>query len=123
VWFCHKAVRQNSDKEENSDGSEGTEEGSDYGNTDYNEEVRGKRKQRKENAKRSIKKRKENARSSKNKKTNELSDLVLPQPGDKNVSAEAYDKLDGIQKIIVAAEVNRKTKKVSYIQLVFSSFM
>jgi hypothetical protein len=120
-WEKHigsKSVTQNSDKEDNSDGSEGTEEGSDYDNREYNEEVRGKRKQRKEKAKRSIKKKKENARSSKTKKTNELSDLVLPHPGDKNVSAEAYDKLDGNQKKIVAAEVNRKTKKVSLLQLV-----
>lgn len=41
--------------------------------------------------------------------------MVLPQPGDKNVSAEAYDKLDGNQKKLVAAKVNRKTKKVVFL--------
>lgn len=125
-WEKHigsKSVIQNSDKSDNSDGSEDFEEGSDYDNRDHNEEVRGKRKLRKENAKRSIKKKRGNARSSKTQKTNELSDLVLPRPGDKNVVAEAYGKLDGNQKKIVAAEVNRKTKKVSYLQLVLSYFI
>jgi hypothetical protein len=41
--------------------------------------------------------------------------MVLPQPEDKIVSAEAYDKLDGNQKKLVADKVNRKTKKVVYL--------
>ncbi len=76
-------------------------ESSDYGNKEYNEEVRTKRKQRKENPKRSIK-----------KKKTELSETMLPQPRDKTVSAEAFANLDGNQKRLVAEKVNRKTKKV-----------
>ena len=66
------------DKGEISQGESSGGEGSDYGIQEFNEEVRSKRKERKENRKRSI---------TKNKK--------LPKPGDKNVSAEAFAKLDG----------------------------
>ena len=72
-----------------------------YDNSDYNEEVRHKRKERKD----------KNARKSKKTKA-ELSGIVLPQSGDKTVAAEAYGKLDDQQKKLVAEKVNHKTKKV-----------
>ena len=77
------------------------ENGSQYDNSDYNEEVRHKRKERKD----------KNARKSKKTKA-ELSGIVLPQSGDKTVAAEAYGKLDDQQKKLVAEKVNHKTKKV-----------
>ena len=92
---------ESSDKDETSQGESSGDEGSDYGNKEFNEEVRGKRKQRKENRKRS-----------KPQKNKELSDTMLPKPGDKNVSAEAFAQLDEQQKLVVAEKVNRKTKKV-----------
>jgi hypothetical protein len=96
-----KKDTEGSDTGEKSQDESSGGESSDYGNKDYNEEVRSKRKQRKENRKRSIK-----------KKKHELSDTMLPQPGDKTVSAEAFANLDGNQKRLVAENVNRKTKKV-----------
>ncbi len=96
-----KKDTEGSEKGEKSQDESSGGESSDYGNKDYNEEVRSKRKQRKENRKRSIK-----------KKTHELSETMLPQPGDKTASAEAFAKLDGNQKRLVAEKVNRKTKKV-----------
>lgn len=92
---------ESSDKDETSQGESSGDEGSDYGNKEFNEEVRGKRKQRKENRKRS-----------KPQKNKELSETMLPKPGDKNVSAEAFAQLDEQQKLVVAEKVNRKTKKV-----------
>jgi hypothetical protein len=92
---------ENSDKDEASQGESSGGEGSDYGNKEFNEEVRGKRKRRKENRKRC-----------KPQINKELSDTMLPKPGDKNVSAEAFGKLDERQKQVVAEKVNRKTKKV-----------
>jgi hypothetical protein len=92
---------ESSDKDETSQGESSGDEGSDYGNKEFNDEVRGKRKKRKENRKRS-----------KPQKNNELSDTMLPKPGDKNVSAEAFAQLDDQQKLVVAEKVNRKTKKV-----------
>jgi hypothetical protein len=74
---------------------------SDGDEEEFNEEVRGKRKRRKENRKRC-----------KPQINKELSDTMLPKPGDKNVSAEAFGKLDERQKQVVAEKVNRKTKKV-----------
>ena len=75
------------DKEEmsqgESSGDEGSSggEGSDYGNKEFNEEVRSKRKERKE-------------RKEKNRKRPITKNKKL-KPGDKNVSAEAFAKLDG----------------------------
>ena len=46
------------------------------------------------------------------KKKKELSAIVLPLPGDKTVAAEAFDKLTGPQKKMVADRVNKTTKKV-----------
>jgi hypothetical protein len=66
--------------------------------------------------------RKENATSSnkkmKPKKTLELSRVVMPKPGDKNVTAEAFDKLSAKQKTNVAERVNKKTKKVLIIKFI-----
>ncbi len=76
-------------------------QGSQYDNTDYNEEVRQKRKQRHTKTKRVAK-----------KKKLALSDVVLPQSGDKTVAAEAFQNLDDNQKKLVADKVNRKTQKV-----------
>jgi hypothetical protein len=42
----------------------------------------------------------------------ELSRVVMPKPGDKNVTAEAFEKLSAKQKTNVAERVNKKTKKV-----------
>jgi hypothetical protein len=86
---------------DNSEDEVSDDEGSQYDNTDYNHEVRQKRKERKEKI----------TRRSKKKKT-ELSGFVLPQSGDKNVAAEAFGKLNEQQKKRVADKVNRKTKKV-----------
>jgi hypothetical protein len=61
-------------------GSDSMEEGSDYDNRDYNEEVRGKRKQRKENAKRSIKNKKRTPRVPSQKKTS-CPTWCCPSPG------------------------------------------
>ena len=49
---------------------------------------------------------------SKQKDANELSGLILPQVGDKIVAGEAFGKLTAQQKSLVAANVNKKTKKV-----------
>ncbi len=42
----------------------------------------------------------------------ELSGLILPQAGDKSVAGEAFGKLTAQQKSLVAANVNKKNKKV-----------
>ncbi len=47
------------------------------------------------------------------KKRIELSDVILPESGDKTVVAEDFHKLDANQKQLVADKVNRQTKKVS----------
>jgi hypothetical protein len=49
------------------------------------------------------------------RKQKELSAIVLPLPGDKTVAAEAFQKLSGKQKKLVADRVNRKTKKVLHL--------
>ena len=69
------------DKGEMSQGESSGGEGSDYGNKEFNEEVRSKRKERKE-------------RKEKNRKRPITKNKKL-KPGDKNVSAEAFAKLDG----------------------------
>jgi hypothetical protein len=100
-WRKYKAQTE----DPNIDGKSGDEasedEGSQYDNTDYNEEVRQKRKQRDGKTKRTAK-----------KKQIALSEVVLPQSGDKTVVAEAFQNLDDNQKQLVADKVNRKTKKV-----------
>jgi hypothetical protein len=112
-WQKHIGTKKDidgSDEGEKSQDDSSGGEGSDYGNKDFNEEVRSKRKQRKENPKRSTK-----------KKNLELSETMLPKPGDKTVSAEASANLDGKQKRLVAEKVNRKTKKVvCFCYLVFT---
>ncbi len=113
-WRQFKGAQQGKNEEETNDNSEddcSESEGSQYGNLDFNEEVRHKRKERKE----------ENSRVSKKKKP-EMSGFVLPQSGDKTVAAEAYGKLDEQQKKLVAGKVNRKTKKVVYLsQVIYDS--
>jgi hypothetical protein len=81
------------------DTSEG--EGSEYDKDDFESELKNKKRQRKENKK-----------SSNKKKKKELSAIVLPLPGDKTVAAEAFEKLTGPQKKMVADRVNMTTKKV-----------
>ena len=54
------------------------------------------------------------------KKKKELSDVILPESGDKTVAAEAFHKLDANQKQLVADKVNRQTKKVSAFHSFFS---
>ncbi len=51
-------------------------------------------------------------KKSKLKDANELSGIILPQVGDKSVAGEAFGKLTAQQKSMVAANVNKKTKKV-----------
>jgi hypothetical protein len=76
-------------------------EGSEYDRADYNEDLKNKKRTRKENGKSCTKK----------KKTN-LSGCVLPLAGEKTVAAEAYEKLSESEKRLVVDKVNRKTKKV-----------
>jgi hypothetical protein len=96
----------NEDGKSEEEGSE--DEGSQYDNTDFNAEVRQKRKDRDRKTKRITK-----------KKRMELSDVILPESGDKTVAAEAFHKLDANQKQLVAHKVNRQTKKVT----AFKSFL
>jgi hypothetical protein len=66
----------------------------------------------------SLKRKRRQPRLSKTKnKTTELSDVLLPKHGEKNVSAEAYDTLNAKQKKSVAANVEKQTKKVSSLLL------
>ena len=46
-----------------------------------------------------------------------LSGLVLPVAGEKTVAAEAFGKLNPEQQKLVAANVNKKTKKVILMNL------
>ncbi len=46
-------------------------------------------------------------------KAQQLSGLILPHEGDKSVAAEAFHKISSSQQLVVAANINRKTKKVS----------
>jgi hypothetical protein len=64
--------------------------------------------------------RKENALGSKTKakQSVELSRVVLPKPGDKNVTAEAFGKLSAKQQTSVADRVNKKTKKVPFMNFI-----
>ncbi len=63
--------------------------------------------------------RKENSKSSnqkpKRKKPQELSGLIMPKPGDKNVTAEAFEKLSARQQDNVVERVNKNTKKVTIV--------
>ena len=56
-------------------------------------------------------------------KTTELSDVLLPKHGEKNVSAEAYDTLNAKQNKSVAANVEKQTKKVSSLLLPNAMFV
>jgi hypothetical protein len=58
--------------------------------------------------------RKENKIISTKTKTKKLSANILPFPGEKTVAAEAFQKLTGPQKQLVADRVNRKIKKVYF---------
>jgi hypothetical protein len=72
----------------------------------------------------SLKRKRRQPRLSKTKnKTTELSDVLLPKRGEKNVSAEAYDTLNAKQKISVAANVEKQTKKVSSLLLPNAMFV
>ncbi len=66
--------------------------------------------------------RKENAKSSntkpKRKKTIELSGVIMPKPGDKNVTVEAFGKLSATQQDNLADGVNNKTRKVTILIVV-----
>ncbi len=43
-----------------------------------------------------------------------MSEVVLPQSGDKSVAGEAYAKLDVAQKQLVSEKVNKQTKQVQH---------
>jgi hypothetical protein len=101
-WKKYKALSSDSNIDDKSEYEGSEDEGSQYDNTDYNYEVRQKRKQRHAKTKRVAK-----------KKKLALSDVVLPQSGDKTVAAEAFQNLDDNQKKLVAEKVNRKTRKVN----------
>ena len=108
-WTKLKETRKDEDVEEKvldleeaaSDG-----EGSLYASSSEEETKRPKVKRRKVvNVKRAPKK-------LKLKDAIELSGIILPQVGDKSVAGEAFGKLTAQQKSMVAANVNKKTKKV-----------
>jgi hypothetical protein len=100
-WRKFKSQTADLNRGDKSEDEGSEDEGSQYDNTDYNAEVREKRKQRDEKTKRTTK-----------KIRTELSDLILPECGDKTVAPEAFRKLDANQKKLVADKVNRQTKKV-----------
>ncbi len=100
-WRKYKSQTADLNKEDKSGDDGSDDEGSQCDNTDYNAEVRQKRKERDGKTK----------RTTKNKRM-ELSDVILPESGYKTVAAEAFHKLDANQKQLVADKVNRQTKKV-----------
>ncbi len=108
-WNKLKETRKDKDVEERvldleEDASDG--EGSLYGTSSEEESCRQKLKRRKVVTVKRAPKR------SKPKDANELSELILPEVGDKSVAGEAFGKLTAQQKSVVAANVNKKTKNV-----------
>jgi hypothetical protein len=99
--------KEGEDTEVNNDEKASDGEGSLY-DGDFEEEqaIRKAKRRRKEKKPRSSK-------QTKRGKAQQLSGLILPQQGDKSVAAEAFQKLSSSQQLVVADNINRKTKKVS----------
>jgi hypothetical protein len=107
-WKALKKTGQNKDGEDTEFNHE--EEASDGEGSLYDGEF--EEEQANRNAKR---RRKINTKPAKRAKPSELSGLILPRKGDKTVAGEAFGKLSAQQQKIVAANVNKKTKKVIYL--------
>jgi hypothetical protein len=112
-WKMYKLGSKDISGEEvtmNSEDEVSDVEGSTYDTSSGDEVVQtNKKRVRKENATSSNKKKKP-------KKALELSGVVTPKPGDKNVTAEAFGKLSAKQKTNVAERVNKKNMKGPHIQ-------
>ncbi len=93
--------------DEDKEGDTSSGEGSVYDKSSEEEEMRKiAKRRRRNNSNKPLEK------TNKPAKAMDLSGLILPKSGDKTVSGEAFEKLSSSQKKIVAANVNKKTKKV-----------
>jgi hypothetical protein len=88
-------------------------EGSEYDRHDFEKEMRQTKRKSKTTYKQAGKRPKCYKLGSK-KPTSDISEVVLPQSGDKSVAGEAYAKLDVAQKKLVSAKVNKQTKQVQH---------
>jgi hypothetical protein len=110
-WTLLKSLekgKEASERQDDSDVETSDGEGGEYDRLDYESEV-----------KQTKRKRKEVPKKAKKPQKNELAGVILPQSGDTTVAGEAFAKLNKAQKKVVTDKVNKKTKQVNLLLILF----